>query len=291
MAAETSFRQAADRMLEHHGVEVSVSGIRAITLKSGERAKCILEQDKEPLIESAPDQVIMEMDGVMIPLVEYEESQDRRKTKNLCWKEMKVGVIQDPRWLQGKFACSLEGADSLGDRLSLQMKGLVGTNIPFTHGVSDGATWIPEQGERISGNRYHQLIDLYHFCEYLNAAFEGHKKKNLMVEKSKEEAKAGKMQQVVRRLSRWQKTSPRNEEIARCLKYIKNRPRQFDYAGAIKKDLPIGSGLIESTNRSLVQKRLKIPGAWWLAENANRIAQLRTLRANGSWEELWQKVA
>ena len=82
---------------------------------------------------------------------------------------MKVGAIQDPRWTQCKFACSLQGADQLGDRLSLQMKRLVGTTLPFTHGVSDGATWIPEQGERISGSQYHQLIDFYHFCEYLNA--------------------------------------------------------------------------------------------------------------------------
>ena len=35
------------------------------------------------------------------------------------------------------------------------------------HGVGDGALWIPEQGEKIAGQQYKHLIDLYHLCEYL----------------------------------------------------------------------------------------------------------------------------
>lgn len=291
LAAETSFRKAADCMLEHHGIEVSVSGIRGIALESGEQAKAVLEKPSPPLAEKSSGEIILEMDGVMVPLVEYKESQDRRKTKKLYWREIKVGAIQDPRWTQCKFACSLQGGDYLGDQLSVQVRKLVGAAIPFTHGVGDGATWIPEQGERISGSQYHHLIDLYHFCEYLNAGFEGHKQKDLMVERSKEEVKAGGMQKVLRRLRRWQKENPNHDGAARCLKYIKNRPGQFEYAEALKKNLPIGSGLIESTNRSLIQKRLKIAGAWWLGENANKLAQLRTLRANGLWEELWEDAA
>jgi len=72
-------------------------------------------------------------------------------------------------------------------------------------------------------------------------------------------------------------------------KYIENRPGQFHYHEAIKRDLPIGSGKIESTHRSLMQKRLKKPGTWWLRENAEKIADLRTLRENGGWELLWQQ--
>ena len=59
--------------------------------------------------------------------------------------------------------------------------------------------------------------------------------------------------------------------------------------GARAKELPIGSGKVESTHRSLIQRRLKIPGAWWLRENAHAMANLRTLRANGGWELLWNR--
>jgi post-segregation antitoxin (ccd killing protein) len=35
-----------------------------------------------------------------------------------------------------------------------------------------------------------------------------------------------------------------------------------------------------------MQKRLKKAGTWWLKENAEAIAELRTLRANGGWDLL-----
>jgi hypothetical protein len=38
-----------------------------------------------------------------------------------------------------------------------------------------------------------------------------------------------------------------------------------------------------------MQKRLKKPGTWWLKENAAKMADLRTLRANGGWNLLWQQ--
>jgi hypothetical protein len=43
---------------------------------------------------------------------------------------------------------------------------------------------------------------------------------------------------------------------------------QVDYQGAIKKGFPIGSGEVESGNKSVWQGRLKIAGAWWKVENA-----------------------
>ena len=53
--------------------------------------------------------------------------------------------------------------------------------------------------------------------------------------------------------------------------------------------LPLGSGKVESSHRSLMQKRLKKPGTWWLREKAADMANLRTLRANGGWKLLWQQ--
>jgi hypothetical protein len=53
--------------------------------------------------------------------------------------------------------------------------------------------------------------------------------------------------------------------------------------------LPIGSGEIESGNRSVVQERLKISGAWWAEENARKMLALRVARANGEWPAYWQQ--
>ena len=168
---------------------------------------------------------------------------------------------------------------------------LGGETLPRLHGVGDGAAWIKEQGERIGGCQYQHLIDFYHFSEYLHAAFEGNERQEIMVERSKNEAKAGCLEKISRRLRREQKKRRKDEGIIACLRYIKNRPGEFAYDVAIKKDLPIGSGLIESTNRSLVQKRLKLAGAWWQPKNAQAIAELRVIRANDRWKELWGQAA
>ena len=48
-----------------------------------------------------------------------------------------------------------------------------------------------------------------------------------------------------------------------------------------------GSGEIESAHRYIVQKRLKLPGAWWHAANADSMLALRVNRANGEWAHYW----
>ena len=77
-----------------------------------------------------------------------------------------------------------------------------------------------------------------------------------------------------------------------CYRYINNRPHQLEYKAAIEKQLPISSGEVESAHRYVIQKRLKIAGAWWLEENAEVMLAIRVNRANNDWNEYWDtKVA
>ena len=76
--------------------------------------------------------------------------------------------------------------------------------------------------------------------------------------------------------------------VRACLRYMRNRPTQFDYAAAIQAGLPIGSGKIESAHRYIIQERMKIPGAWWKIENADDMLALRSMRANGNWDDYWR---
>ena len=62
--------------------------------------------------------------------------------------------------------------------------------------------------------------------------------------------------------------------VRACYRYLNNRPEQLDSQGALEKDLPIGSDEIESAHRYVIQKRLKLSGAWWKAENINPMLAL-----------------
>ena len=50
-------------------------------------------------------------------------------------------------------------------------------------------------------------------------------------------------------------------------------------------------GGVESAHKHVLQKQLKIAGAWWLERNAERRLQLRTVRANGDWGRYWAEIA
>jgi hypothetical protein len=285
---EESFGHASNRMKEHHGVDIPVSSVRHITEKHAARSE---EYVTEHYLSERPSkQMIIEMDGEMVPLVEYENSKDKRKTKRNLWSELRIGVVQNHNEIEWGYACSFKNADQLGVRLLtiMQKKGLnLSTDV---HGVGDGAKWIIEQGDKIAGSKFKYTIDLYHLCEYLAKAVSAWKEETSNeVRRFKKMLKEGKCDKVVRILKRRQKEHPKHEGIKSCIKYIKNRPGQFCYRVAIEKNLPIGSGKVESTHRSLMQKRLKNPGTWWLKENAEKMANLRTLRANGCWGILWQE--
>ena len=175
--------------------------------------------------------------------------------------------------------CKLEGMDEA-------------THI---HGVADGAPWIVDQYEEQFGANHDFLIDFYHVSEYLATASdeldEDPAGKRDWYERQRQHLKGGKADGVINELTNISREHPDKQAVETCLRYLDNRNRHLDYATALQKGLPIGSGEVESAHRSVLQKRLKKPGAWWKRENAETMAQLKTLQANGHWEELWTKIA
>lgn len=284
---EESFHQAVHRMKEHHGVEVNVSAVRNITEKHAGRATELLAS--APPIDQKSKQMILEMDGEMVPLVEYKDSPDQRKTKTNSWGELRVSAVQNHHEASWKYASSFNSPDELGDRTKIVMNAIGFSEKTLVHGVGDGAKWIYEQGERIAGSNFSYTIDQPHLCEYFTKAVAAWQENTQEeVRRLKKLADEGKIENVVEELQNRQKGYPNHGGLESCLRYIKNRPGQFEYEKIRKKELPVGSGKVESTHRSLMQKRLKKPGTWWLKVNADKMADLRTLRANGKWHLLWQ---
>jgi hypothetical protein len=75
--------------------------------------------------------------------------------------------------------------------------------------------------------------------------------------------------------------------VRAALRYLSRRREQLDYQAALAKELPIGSGLIESGHKHVLQARLKQTGSAWNPDHAHALAQLRVLRANSLWDDFW----
>ena len=160
------------------------------------------------------------------------------------------------------------------------------------HCVADGARWIVSQVREQFGSQATFLVDFYHLSEYLGAAassIAGASARSWLWQQQ-ERMKANQVAEVLAELGAHREAESVEEvnaPVRRCLRYIESRLDDLDYAGALERGLPIGSGEIESGNRSVLQARLKLSGAWWRAENAEKMLALRVMRANGEWQSYW----
>jgi hypothetical protein len=111
------------------------------------------------------------------------------------------------------------------------------------------------------------LNDPFHFGEYLAAASKScSSDSDTWFKEMKVHARGDRMDVVSKAMKPHiepEEVEGCNAPVRVCDRYIRNRPEQFNYQAALQADLPVGSGKIESANRSLMQARLKIPGAWW----------------------------
>jgi hypothetical protein len=288
--ADVSFSETINKIKEHYGIEVSSFAVQAVTKKHAKQ----IAKFKAKVVSKKQQIVVSETDGGMVPIVETEENcADRRKTRKTSWKEVKLSCARGRDETKRFYAGLIGSADEAGKKMmeSALLAGMQeGT---YVHGVGDGAPWIVEQFKLQFCNRGDYFIDFFHLCEYLAKAsvwcniFD----KDKWLEESKLKLKTGKQGEVFKEIENkikdLQVTDP-NSGLIQCYRYMEKRLEHMNYQIALGKQLPIGSGEIESSHRSVVQKRLKIAGAWWKEDHANAMLQLRINRFNGHWEDYWQ---
>jgi hypothetical protein len=74
------------------------------------------------------------------------------------------------------------------------------------------------------------------------------------------------------------------------LGYFGPRQGQMQYARFRAQGLPIGSGLVESANKLVVEARMKGAGRRWAAAHVNPLLALRGALCSERWEEAWATI-
>jgi hypothetical protein len=296
-AADDPFGQVPLKLREHYGFEIGESTIQRIALG---HARAIFESGRRSLeFPQGPGlhkQVVAQTDGGMIPVVEPAADQkDKRKGKKLSWKEAKISLAHAKGSRTPVYGGGIEGGvEAAGQRLfDCAVRAGFGTDS-HVHAVGDGAPWIVGQIEYRFGAQGSYLIDFYHVCEYLSAAAKtiapDATAGQAWMEAQKDALKTGRVDAVLAALEPHREAPAVSDDQAPvrvCHRYLGARKDQLKYREALAEGLPIGSGEIESAHRYVAQKRLKLPGAWWLVEHAEHMLALRINRLNGDWEAYW----
>lgn len=165
--------------------------------------------------------------------------------------------------------------------------------------LSDGA---PEMCNRLDeafdagtfeGVELHRLIDFWHAVEKLSAAalvVAGKDAASTLVARWKLLLlnRADAREQILDELVASEREHVRvgdERPVHDAITYLTNNAERMNYAAARMRKLPIGSGNVEATCKSLVGVRMKRPGSRWKTDTGEHVLHLRALALSDRWTE------
>ena len=152
--------------------------------------------------------------------------------------------------------------------------------------LSDGAIWIRNMVEELFPDAQH-ILDFFHLCENVNTFAKQYFKadeyrRHDWAKDMCEALRASDSKNVLKELE-----SLNSDLLANCSfnlhRYISNNKNNIDYAEYEKKGYFIGSGAIESANKTILQDRLKRAGMRWNTDTAQAMLSLKSKCESNLW--------
>ena len=290
---EHSFARAADSVLEHYGVVLGRTAVRRATLTHAHRARVKLEAEYAQPFRVLPavgaPHVITETDGTMICTVAPGPRKSKRPRE---WKEMRLVAARAQDSATAFYGATFGSVAQTGRRWGHCTRQAGWGLNSLIHAVGDGSEWIRIQCREVFGEQATFLCDFFHVSEYLGEAAPSCRpaQPHPWRHTQQQRLRRGDVAKVLAALEAHLEPVGTVEEeapVRNAHRYVSNRQDCLDYPRALALGLPIGSGMIESGHRHVLQARLKQAGTAWLHDTADQIAHLRVLRANRQWQSLW----
>ena len=156
--------------------------------------------------------------------------------------------------------------------------------------IGDGAVWIRNMRDELFPDAQ-QILDFYHLCENVNT----YAKAIFGNDPSRYSPWSNEICSLLKE-SKWKEAlvlvgkQKKPQDCAVDLQgYITGNAHCIDYASYIEKDYFIGSGAIESGNKSVLQQRLKQAGMRWNVQTAQCLLSLRAKYKSGLWVQCVEK--
>jgi hypothetical protein len=164
--------------------------------------------------------------------------------------------------------------------------------------VADGArdNWPWMDRALPAGSR--QVIDYFHAAQHLAGALDAAHGEGSTASRAEYERlrvilrdQPGGVDVVINALAYQHKKFPRRLAIKRELAYFRSNRHRMDYAELVGAKLPIGSGVVEAANKTLVVVRMKRAGARWGPSGGQGVLTLRALAKSRRFDRGWRLFA
>ncbi|GCF12054.1 hypothetical protein KDI_56180 [Dictyobacter arantiisoli] len=285
------FAKAGQEMEALLGVHVSRSTAWRHCLSVGEASLQIQDEQAHPLSvlpeEPASAKLVMSTDGAFVPLQHGQ------------WSEVKLVAIaqvearQDQAHQVGlSYFARMQEAPRFAELASSEIRRRGVERAEQVAAIQDGAEWV--QGFVRSHRRDAlRILDFAHAAQRIHAIAEvarslGQSLEEGWVEVQCHELKMRGPHGVLQRLKELYERSGKPAEMREDLHYFRKREEQMDYPTYQQQGWPIGSGVVESGNKVVMQARMKGPGMHWKESHVNPLLVLRTSLCNDRWQEMWQ---
>jgi hypothetical protein len=314
---EEGFGTAADLLQETLRVDVATEAVRRVTEGIGavaeaeQQAAMAQAQAGVPpppdAAEGTPAALVVEVDGVHVHA-------------GGDWHELKVGLVAPlgpaTRTVKetGRLALTLgrqsacagfETAALFWYRVYVAacQRGLGGPELALVVVLGDGADWIWRYAWQFLGRRgvdVVEIVDIFHAWGHLwkvaNAVFgAGTARAAAWVEPLKGDLLETGPTPILAALATLAPAASDSDldadaaaEVRKAIGYFTDHAARMDYPSFVARQLPIGSGGVESACKTLIQAREKQAGMRWSHDGAQVVASLRALHRSGRWDHFWQ---
>jgi hypothetical protein len=247
-------------------------------------------------------------DGVMAP---FRPQAGRAKGKTV-WREVKVGILarlaervsktgqQVTQLRQRRLVAVLGDIDALSSRLWLEA---------VRQGVfsSQQVVWLSDGGRgfwRLFDERFAQyatgILDFYHAAQNLwkgaKTWLDGRTQRSrTWFIKTRRQLRQGKVNKVLADIEAALALDglppSAHQSLTNLYNYLDKHRNHIDYAKFKEMGLPIGSGIVESACKWLIQQRFKGVGMRWSEDGFNHLLHLRLAWVNGRFDDLFPLAA
>lgn len=308
-------------LLARRGIRLDIDTLTAIAVEIGQQSKDLkdaaLEMARQmPVPEGgllAGHRARVSVDGgrtrTRVTNPRARKGKNGRRKFTTAWREPRILTIDildddgasDPQW-RPIYDVTLGNADETFALLVGHLRWLGAAHAKEVLFVADGAEWIWNRVEamreaaEIPQERFHLVLDYYHAAEHVTEILDLCK------------GMAAKQRELeIRRLSLVLRDHPdgasrvvedlRARAVGRRAKKIKDKLAYLDghlphmqYAVLRARKLPIGSGIVESAVRRVINLRFKGASIFWKVEHLEPLLFLRAIWKSGWWEDMCRGV-